>query len=103
MGDVKHDWEYTGGRRGDEDEWRAPGRSEKNWSVEQRRGPVVRSCQQLSLPSQRGKENKEGTDEDKSKEQGASNKVRWLSYRCIVQHVFDKLPQKGKNKQSCTV
>lgn len=29
--------------------------------------------------------------------------VRWLNYRSIIPHVFDKLPQKGKNKQSCTV
>lgn len=29
--------------------------------------------------------------------------VRWLNYTSIIPHVFDKLPQKGKNKQSCTV
>lgn len=34
---------------------------------------------------------------------GISIRVRWLNYCCIIPHVFDKLPQKGKNKQSCTV
>lgn len=72
-------------------------------SVEQRRRPGSRSCQQVSLTSQREQENKEGTDEGGSKEQGACNRVRWLNHCCIIPHVFDKLPQKGKNKLSCTV
>lgn len=101
MGNVRHDWEYMRGQR----EMTLSGRHQgglKNWS-ECRAGPGVRSCQQVSLTSQREQENKEGTDEGASKEQGASNRVRWLNYCCIVPHVFDKLPQKGKNKQSCTV
>lgn len=71
--------------------------------IEQTRGPVVRSCRQLSLTSQGGKDSEEGRDGGGSEAQGTSKKVRWRNYRSIIQHVFDKLPCKGKNKQSCTV
>lgn len=63
---------------------------------EQTQGLVVRSCRQLSLTSQRGKESEEGRDGGGSEAQGTSEKVRWRNYRSIIQHVFDKLPCKGK-------
>lgn len=97
---------HLGARRGDEDEWQAPGRAreKKKIGVSSKHGDrLVRSCRQLSLPSRRGDESEEGRDGGGSKAQGTSNKVRWLHYRSIIQHVFDKLPCKGKNKQSCTV
>lgn len=50
-----------------------------------------------------GKEMQGGTDERRSKEQGASNGVRWLIYCCVIPYFIDKLPHKGKNNQSCTV
>lgn len=102
-GHGKHTWEHEGAMR-------MSGRHQgglekkKKTGVSSKHGDrLVRSCRQLSLPSQRGDESEEGRDGGGSKAQGTSNKVRWLHYRSIIQHVFDKLPCKGKNKQSCTV
>lgn len=71
-------------------------------SVEQGVGPGVRSSQEESVTPQR-KVRKQGRYMRVRAKTGLSTRVRWLNYCCIIPHVFDKLPQKGKNKQSCTV